>query len=394
MTMGYIVLQNLRRNRLRTALTLVAFALPMGVFVLAISLLAALIEIGNMNERELRLGVHHKVTLINLLPDAMRRKIEALDPERKRLTAVCGMRWFGGKIPEEPAPIQSLAADADTFPIVYSDAGMTPEDIEAWNKDRQAAVVGYGVIEQYKQKYPDFKLGGRVSLKSSVPPYLELEFHIVKVIEKANRAQTFYFRRDYLTESLKEAGVDSPKCNIFWVKCNGADELRELQTAIDQEFSNSADETKSEDENAFAASFTQALGNLPGLMNAMAIVVLVIVGLVAGNTMMMSFRERTRELGVFKAMGFPPIRIFTIVLSESVMLAAIGAIIGIAPVWIGLTFYPLPKLGVLPIASLKASPAAAYISLIIAIAIGAAAGFWPAYQAMRLRTVDALRRVA
>ena len=394
MTMGYIVLQNLRRNRLRTALTLVAFALPMGIFVLAISFLVALIDIGKRNEQQLRLGVHHKVTLINMLPDAMRRQIEGLDPERKRLTAVCGMRWFGGKVPDEQRPIQSLAADVDTFAEVYPDADMAPADIEAWTKDRQAAVVGRSVITQYQERYPEFRLGGRVTLKSSVPPYLELEFHIVKIVDTPGRTLTFYFRRDYLNESLIAAGEEAAKCNIFWIKCRDADGLRSIQTAIDAEFANSPNETKSEDENAFAAGFTKALGDLPSLMNSIAIVVLVIIGLVAGNTMMMSIRERTRELGVFKAMGFSHTRVFAIVLSESVLLAAFGAVLGIVPIYLALTFFPLQRTGFVAITALRPSAFAAVMSFVMAVLIGLVAGFWPAFQAMRLRTVDSLRRIA
>src|SRR5438552_8084046 len=133
MTASYILLQNLRRNRLRTALTAIAFALPMAIFVAAISLLVVLIEVGRANERELRLAVHHKATLINLMPEGHRRKIEALDPDRKRLTAVCGMRWFGGKLPNTPNVVQSLAADADTFPSVYSaDAAMSEAETTQW----------------------------------------------------------------------------------------------------------------------------------------------------------------------------------------------------------------------------------------------------------------------
>src|SRR5215470_3363978 len=109
MTASYILLQNLRRNRLRTSLTAVAFALPMAIFVAAISLVVALVQISEANARELRLAVHHKATLINLLPEGHRRKIEALDPDRKRLTAVCGMRWFGGKLPNTQNVVQSLA---------------------------------------------------------------------------------------------------------------------------------------------------------------------------------------------------------------------------------------------------------------------------------------------
>jgi len=167
-----------------------------------------------------------------------------------------------------------------------------------------------------------------------------------------------------------------------------------LQTRIDQAFANSPEETKSEDENAFAANFTQAGGDIPGLMQAMAIVVVCIIALVAGNTMMMSFRERIRELAVFKAIGFQSGRIFTIVLAESAILALIGSLAGVLPTAAILTLVPMRGLRMGPISSVEISPVAVIVSVVIALVVGLAAGLWPAYQAMRLRTVDALRKVA
>ncbi len=387
MTITYVLLQNLRRNPLRTGLTVAAFALPMAIFVAAISFVVALIQIGQANAKELRMAVHHKTTIINMLPQGTRNKIEALDPDRKRLTAICGMRWFGGKVPNTQNVVQSLAADSDTFPIVYGDAEMSPTDIEAWQKDRQACVIGVNVAETYH-----WSPGQRVVLQSTVPPYLQLEFHVIKIIPTKSRTNVLYFRREFLSESLKDAGeVNNSSCNIFWIKCHGVDEMRSLQTEIDTTFANSPNETKSEDENAFGASFAQAAGNLPGLMQAMAIVVVVIIALVAGNTMMMSFRDRTWELAVFKAIGFQNRRIFFIVLGESVSMALLGAMIGIVPAVIFLLAFPIRQMGFLPISALTVSPTAVIASLVIALLVGVAAGLTPAVRAMRLRTVDALR---
>ena len=371
---------------------MVAFALPMAIFVAAISFVVALVTISKANEKELRLGVHHKTTLINMLPESHRMKIEALDPDRRRLTAVCGMRWFGGRIPNTQGVIQSLAADPDTFPVVYSDAGMTEADIEAWKKDRQACVIGYGVAENN-----GWKVGDRLVLESSVPPYLQLEFHVVKIMRSESRANVLYFRRDFLAESLKAADSNRyAECNIFWVKCNSAAAIGELQKEIDATFANSPNETKSEDELTFAAGFAQAAGDIPGLMRVMAIVVVVIIALVAGNTMMMSFRERTRELAVFKAIGFPNWRVVMIVLGESVLLALVGALVGVIPTVILLIYMPMRKVlpGFLPIAQLEVSPIAVGVSIGIALFVGLLAGLFPAYQALRLNTVNALRRAA
>jgi putative ABC transport system permease protein len=388
MTVTYVLMQNLRRNPLRSGLTAVAFALPMAVFVAAISMVTAMVRINQAVAAELRLATHHKTTIINPLPGRLRPQIEALDPGRQRLRAICGMRWFGGKIPNTQTVIQSLAADPDTFPVVYTDADMDAADIEAWMKDRQACVIGYGLSDTHR-----WTLGSRLTLKSSVPPYLELEFHVVKIMPTPSRANVLYFRRDFLSESLKAAGMDNyADCNVFWIKCHGVEAMRSLQREIDAGFANSPHETKTEDENTLFAGFMQASGNIPGLMQAMAVVVVVIIALVAGNTMMMSFRERTRELAVFKAIGFPSRRIFGIVLGESLLLALVGALIGIVPTAALLAAFPVRRLNFLPMAALEVSPVAVVASLAIALAVGLAAGLWPAYQALRIRTVNALRR--
>jgi putative ABC transport system permease protein len=388
MNVTYVLMQNLRRNPLRTLLTAAAFALPMAVFVAAVSLVVTFIKIGKLNEQELRLAVRHRISLTMGLPQGVRRKIEALDPDRQRLRAVCGMRWFGGRVPETQNTLTSLAADMDTFPIVHSDLNMTPAEIELWGRDRMAAVVGPDPAELY-----GWKAGDRVVLESTIPPYLQLEFHLVKIVPNKDKSNNFWFRRDYLVESLSERGIDDVQCNIFWVKCHSAEALRSLEAEIDATFANSPDATKSEDENAFGANFVQASGDIPGLMRAMAIVVVCIVAMVAGNTMMMSFRERTRELAVFKAIGFPAGRIFRIVLAESVLLAFIGSAAGIVPAAVILYLAPIKGLRMGPVGSLELSPSAVVVSLVIGVLVGLAAGIWPAYQAMRLQTVNALRRV-
>ena len=127
MTVTYVLMQNLKRNPLRTLLTAAAFALPMAVFVAAISLVVTFIKIGQINERELRLAVRSRTSLTMGIPQGIRRKIEMMDPDHRRLRAVCGMRWFGGRVPETQNTLTSLAADADAFPIVHSDLEMTSE---------------------------------------------------------------------------------------------------------------------------------------------------------------------------------------------------------------------------------------------------------------------------
>jgi putative ABC transport system permease protein len=359
------------------------------VFVAAMSFKVAMDRISAEAERELRFAVRSKFTLTNILPEGHRRKIEALDPSGERIRAVCGVRWYGGRVPNAPDTVTSLAADVDTFPVVYSDVGLSAEAIEVWKRDRRAAVIGRGLSEKY-----GWKVGDRIELESTVPPYARLEFIIAGSMSAQVRSQIMYLRRDYLEDTLRSLGFDRPGCNAFWTKAASVTAMRSLQSDVDQFFSATPDPTKSEDENAFFANFTQAFGNIPGLMQTMAVVVVVIIVLVAGNTMMMSFRERTRELAVFKAMGFQSGRIFRIVLAESVLLALLGALLGIAPMAAALSLPQLRGLNLGAVTIPAPSPVAVGVSFGIALLVGFAAGMWPAIQALKLRTTDALRRLA
>lgn len=389
MTLSSLLIKNLGRNPVRTGLTLIAFALPMAVFVAAISLVIALKQVGEETEKELRLAVQSKIALVNVLPERMHKEIEALDPDNRRSSGVCGFRWFGGQVPGAKDVIQSGGVDVDTFPTVFSEIGFTAPELEAWHKDRRSCVVGATVAEAQH-----WKVGDRITLVSSIPPNLSLEFNVVKIVTRSGRTNSVYLRRDYYEEARKDAGLIDPGYNAYWVKCNSANDLHTMQEDIDRHFANTPHETKSMDENAFGATFMQAMGDLPGLMGNMAMIVVLIIALVSGNTMMMSFRERIRELAMLKAMGFQRGRIFRVVLAESLLLALLGALLGIMPTAALLMAFPLRKLGFLPIAALEVSPYAIVGSLIVALLVGLVSGLWPAYQALRLRTVDGLRRVA
>jgi putative ABC transport system permease protein len=231
-------------------------------------------------------------------------------------------------------------------------------------------------------------------LASEIPPYLKLDFTVIKIWADSPFRTMFYFRRDYLVDSLERSGFPGAGCSIFWVKCVDGAALHQLQGQIDALFANTPDATKSEDENAFISGFAAAIGDIPGLARTMALVVVFIIALVAGNTMMMSFRERTRELAVFKAIGFQAPRVFLIVLSESLLMALLGSLLGIVPVAAGLLLIPRRFLGYGAFAPPELSVLAVVGSLAIGLVVGLAAGVWPAYQSLRLRTTDALRTVA
>ena len=111
--------------------------------------------------------------------------------------------------------------------------------------------------------------------------------------------------------------------------------------------------------------------------------------LVAGNTMSQSVRERTEELGVLKAVGFPNLLILVLVLAESCVIAMLGGFLGLALAW-GLLQAGNPVPALLPV--LYVPNEALLTGSVLVLLLGIVAGAMPALTAMRLRTAEALRR--
>lgn len=381
-----LLAQNLTRNSLRTVLTVVAVALPLAIFCLALGTHNIIQQTIRSAEKNLRLVVHNKITIVNPLPEGYRRKIEALDPNRTKIRAVCGMAWFGGHVKDDPYPFPSLAGDPDTFPIVYSMYEMTDDERRAWYADRRAAIVGPQLAEHF-----DWRVGQLVTLSSSVPPYVEMEFKIIKIAQKAQDPNMFALRRDYLEEERKQAGGETGYINMFWVKCHSRTALEEIREKVDELFVNSERETKTMEEHVFLANFLSMQGDISNMMLWIGLAVVSVVVMIAGNTMAMTFRERTRELAVLKTLGFGSSAIFSMLLCESLLISLLGWMFGCLPTYVILNNISVKFLQLGPITKIPIPTETVFEGLLICLVVGLMAGVVPASRAWRLNVVDALR---
>ena len=175
------------------------------------------------------------------------------------------------------------------------------------------------------------------------------------------------------------------------LRVENPDDSPRIAKAIDSEFLNSPYETKTQTESAFAASWVKQFGNISFLILSIGTVVFFTLLLVTGNTMAISVRERTSELAVFKAIGYSDRFILFFVLAESLVIALVGGLVGLL-----LAFLLVPILGkamggLLP--SMVLAPSMLVSGMITAIVVGILSGLLPGLGAMRLRIVNALRRV-
>jgi len=127
-----------------------------------------------------------------------------------------------------------------------------------------------------------------------------------------------------------------------------------------------------------------------GMAWAASLIGLIMGLLIVFNTMLVAVLEKTREIGVLAAVGWSQRRILALILSESLLISALGGLAGIALGYLGLQLLVMhPKLQGFVVVS--TSLAVLVQQFIIILLIGICGGFLPAWRALHLNLIDALK---
>jgi len=174
----------------------------------------------------------------------------------------------------------------------------------------------------------------------------------------------------------------------------------EVAKRIKANLEENAKKRKGEEGSSFSVLTSEAMGsivgNIMGIIQAVVFVFGGIAVLVGGigimNTMYTSVRERTKEIGILKAVGAKNQTIVLIFLMESGIIGLIGGLGGMIP---GLGLAKLIQLvgQVHPVFYIEASitPGIVLFGLLFSFGVGCLSGFFPARSAAKLKPVDALR---
>jgi ABC-type lipoprotein release transport system permease subunit len=175
------------------------------------------------------------------------------------------------------------------------------------------------------------------------------------------------------------------KVSFVGIKVEDPERVQEVRQRIEKEFpevfvSLAADFAESAVDIKVTRSMTWAI-------TALAVAV---SGVGMTNTMVMSVFERTREIGVLRALGWRRVRVLSMIVRESILLSLVSALIGlIAGVTIGQSLNLLPALA--GFLRLRFSPPLFAQALTMALVLGALGGLYPAWYASRLQPLEALR---
>jgi putative ABC transport system permease protein len=379
MKFRHLIFANLFRKKTRLLLTLGSFTVAMFLFGVLAVLRTAFVGGVDVAGAD-RLVIINKVSIIQPLPLSYRDRISRI----KGVKSITFANWFGGIYQDERNFFANFAIDKDTYFDMFPEFVVPPDQKQAFLNDREGAIVGKQLAERFK-----WKLGDRIPIKGTIFPGT-WDFNI-RAIYEGKRPQDdtsqLWFRWDYF-EERRPFG----KGTIGWytVRVDDPSDSVNIVRAIDNEFANSPWETKTDTEKAFAASWVKQMGNIEFLITTIGMVVFFTLLLVTGNTMAIAVRERIRELAVLKAIGYSDRFVLFLVLAESLFVAVLGGVLGLGLAKL-FTLGGDPTRGMLPMFYL--TPAAVIAGAALAITVGIAAAILPGTTAMRLKVVDALRRV-
>jgi putative ABC transport system permease protein len=378
-----LIFANLFRKKIRLILTVGSFAVALFLFSFLAVVKGAFGRGADIAGAD-RLVIINRISIIQPLPLSYRDKILRIPGVK----AITHNNWFGGVYQDEKNFFPQFAIDPQNQRVVLPELKVPDDQWANFLKDRQGAIAGAKTAARF-----GWKIGDRIPIKTTIFGGASTwEFNLDGIYHSSTVGgdeSQFWFQWDAFEEGVPKTFKD----NVGWyvLKLDNPDDAPRVGKAIDDMFANSSFETKTETESAFAAGWVKQFGNIEFLILSIGGVVFFTLLLVTGNTMAISVRERIGELGTLKAIGFSDRRILFFVLAESLMIALFGGLLGLALAALAIPVLAAALNGLLP--TLILSPAILSVGLGTALLVGLISGLLPGIGAMRMRVVNALRRV-
>jgi len=283
-----------------------------------------------------------------------------------------------------------MAVQPETYVDVYGkDIDIPAEAQQAFLRERTGALVGETMARKW-----GWKVGDRIPVSSNIFSQRNgsrtWDMTIVGIFTPRTPAldtNFMVFQYAYFDET-RSFGKDTIGWMVLQTTSPSLND--QVAKAIDQTFANSSAETSTDTEKAFNKAFAAQFGNIALIVTLVVGAAFVTILMIVGNTMALTIRERTREIGVLKTLGFSGPRILTLVLGESVLLALLGGLPGLALAALGAFALRTSMANMMP--GFAVTPEIALMGVALMIALGVVTGIIPALNAMRLKIAAALGR--
>jgi putative ABC transport system permease protein len=378
-----LILKNSLRNRKRTSLTVASIAVSFCLLGFLLAMYRVLF-FGNdpTPAQALRLITHHRVSLAQPMPASYEDKIARVPGVR----AVTSWQWFGGTYKDARDTknfFMRMAAEPDKVFTIFSELQIPEDQKQAFQHDRTGCIAAKTLADRL-----GWKPGQRITIVGDIFP-VTLELTLDGIFDTPDHVEMVIFNHDYLRESMPPATRDM--VGAYMVQAQTPADVQSAARAIDAMFDNSPAPTKSETERSFQLTFVSFLGNLKLFLMAICGAVTFTILLVSGNTLSMAVRERVREIGVLKTLGFTSGTILGIILGEAGVVAIAGGALGCALAACMCGMLRNAVVGVQFLKILKITPEIAAVTLGIALFTGMVSALLPAVRAARTPILASLR---
>jgi putative ABC transport system permease protein len=325
----------------------------------------------------------HKVSIVFQMPIYYREQIRKV----RGVEEVAIWQWYGGVYKDARDQrnfFPRIGVEADRLFKVYLDYRIPDEQKQAFIQDPAGCIVGKSLADRF-----NFKVGDKILIKGDIFPFnLDMTIRGIYASDESNE-DTLWFNFKYLENALRNSSRLA--AGTFTILASDAAEVPRIAREVDELFANAPAPTRTESEFAFGLSFLSFLGNIKVILMSVCGAVTFTILLISANTMAMSVRERVREVGVLKTLGFQNSTIMGMILAESALIALIGGIIGLAVAQLLCNIIRQGPAIVDQTKTLTIQPPVLLALLGISMFIGISSAIVPAWNASRTNIIDALR---
>ena len=250
--------------------------------------------------------------------------------------------------------------------------------------EKEVAIIGSRVASEMFPK--EIAVGNKIVINKA-------EFKVIGILEEVGNSQDD--NQIYIPlETAREIFKEPEDVDTIIAQVQSASNIPQLQEKIEKEL-----ERKRGDTNFQVLTAAQILEQINQVLGVMQVVLVGIaaISLLVGaigimNSMYTSVLERTKEIGIMKAIGSRNADILKIFLIESGLIGLVGGLFGTAlGAGMALIIGPIAKSAGFPLI-ITIEVSVLLFGLLFAFVIGMISGILPAYQASRLKPVDALRQ--
>jgi putative ABC transport system permease protein len=375
-----LVLGALFRKKWRTFLALLSLMLAFLLLGLG-QAVNSLVEGGADFLGANRLITQARTSFTQPLPMRMLPRIEAVPGVK----FVGHSQFFGGVYQDPRNFFPQFAVNPQRLYDTYPEWKLDVDARRAFVSTANGAIAGRQLADKY-----GWKVGDTIPLTSFIwqktDGTRDWEWKLVGIFdgrddEWQSRTNIMYLNYAYFDESRIQGARGL--AGVFVVVVDDPDRSEVIAAAIDAQFENSPDESKTQSEQEFQLGFLRQIGDIAFIVNAIIGAAFFSILILTGFIMNQSVRERVPEFGVLKCLGFTDRTVLGLVLAEALALCALGAAMGLA-----LAF---AVAGLLPPEFPVRIGARVFVAAgVTTVLLAAIVGLPPAWRAMHLKIVDAL----